>query len=327
MSRLLSLTPSESACLDALRSGTNRKMLIATRVGSNLVVTQRSLEKLESSGLARTDGRGVWHLTKQGKSVNVAIACPHRRRGRPGSAELIPTGCPARMLALLDRPRHLTELPQLLDVTRQRIHQSLVVLWTRGLIRSIDADHPNFVIARTDDSSTLLTAMQERLLSAFPEATPTTISKAAHAAKMLVCKAREHTEHLQEQGLIETVGKLGASELYKLTLAGLAHWQRNPAARRAEPPQPPVRSERVFRLLSHLERRGPDRIRDISSALGTPQQSTNALMQYLKRKKIVRPESTDRGAPYELTTSGRATLAAMKERAGPRAATDTASLM
>jgi DNA-binding IclR family transcriptional regulator len=58
------------------------------------------------------------------------------------------------MLALLDRPRHLTELPQLLDVTRQRIHQSLVVLWTRGLIRSIDSGHPNFVIARTDDSST-----------------------------------------------------------------------------------------------------------------------------------------------------------------------------
>ena len=46
-------------------------------------------------------------------------------------------------------------------------------------------------------------------------------------------------------------------------------------------------------------------------------------MQYLKRKNIVRPESTDRGAPYELTTSGRATLAAMKERAGPRAAADT----
>ena len=144
--------------------------------------------------------------------------------------------------------------------TRQRIHQSLVVLWTRGLIRSIDADHPSFVIARTDDFSTLLTAMQERLLSAFPEATPTTISKAAHAAKMSVSKAREHTEHLQEQGLIETVGKLGASELYKLTLAGLAHWQRNPAARRAEPPQPSVRSERVFRLLSHLETQGPNRI-------------------------------------------------------------------
>src|SRR5947209_20585266 len=104
MSRLLSLTPSESACLDALRSGSNRKMLIATRVGSNLVVTQRSLEKLESSGLARTDGRGVWRLTKQGKSVKVTVTCSHRRRG------LIPTGCPARMLALLDRPRHLTEL-------------------------------------------------------------------------------------------------------------------------------------------------------------------------------------------------------------------------
>ena len=174
------------------------------------------------------------------------------------------------MLALLDRPRHLTELPQLLDVTRQRIHQSLVVLWTRGLIRSIDADHPNFVIARTDDSSTLLTAMQERLLSAFPEATPTTISKAAHAAKMFVSKAREHTEHLQEQGLIETVGKLGASELYKLTLAGLAHWQRNPAARRAEPPAASCALRARFSVAFPPGNAGPEPDPEIFRALSEP---------------------------------------------------------
>ena len=145
MSRFHSLTPREAACLDALRSGANLKMLIAIQVGSNLVVTQRSLERLASSGLARTDGRGVWRLTKQGKSVNVAVAHPSQRRGRSGNGELIPTGCPARMLALLDRPRHLTELPQLLDVTRQRIHQAVIILWTRGLIRSINSNHPNFV--------------------------------------------------------------------------------------------------------------------------------------------------------------------------------------
>jgi predicted transcriptional regulator len=319
MSRFLSLTPSESACLDALRSGTNRKMFIATQVGSNLVVTQRSLERLASSGLAISDGRGVWRLTKQGKSVNVAVALPSQRRGRSGNGELIPTGCPARMLALLDRPRHITELPQLLDVTRQRIHQAVLILWTRGLIRSIGSTHPSFVIARKGDPSTLLTGNQERLLSVFQEATPTTISKAALAAKMSVSNARECGEHLQEQGLIETVGKSGASDLCKLTLAGIAHWQRNPAARRAEPPPPPLRSERIFLVLSHLERHGPTRTRDIASALGTPQPSTNALMQYLKRKEIARPKSTDHIAPYELTTDGRATLAAMKgSRTGQR---------
>ena len=311
-SRSLSLTPSESACLDALRSGTNRKMLIATKVGSNLVVTQRSLEKLASSGLARTDGRGVWRLTKQGKSVRVTVARPSQRRDRSGNGTLIPTGCPARMLALLDRPRHVTELPQLLDVTRQRIHQAVVILWTRGLIRSIDSKHPSFVIARKGDPSALLTRNQERLLSVFQEATPTTISQAALAAKMSVSNARECGERLQEQGLIETVGKLGARDLCKLTLAGMAHWQRNPAARRAEPPQSSLRSERIFRVLFHLEVQGPTRTCDIANAVGTPQQSTNALMQYLKRKDIVRPKSTDHIAPYELTIGGRATLAAMK---------------
>ena len=172
MLRPLSLTPSESACLGALRSGINRKMLIAIQVRNNLVVTQRSLERLASSGLARTDGRGVWRLTKQGNSVNVSVGRPSRRRGRPSNGKLIPTGCPARMLALLDRPRHITELPQLLDVTRQRVHQAVIILWTRGLIRSIDPNRPSFVIARKGDPSTLLTVNQERLLSVFQRGNP-----------------------------------------------------------------------------------------------------------------------------------------------------------
>ena len=76
---------------------------------------------------------------------------------------------------------------------------------------------------------------------------------------MSVSNARKCGEHLQDQGLIETVGKLGASDLCRLTLAGMAHWQRNPGARRAEPPASPLRSERIFRVLSHLEGHGPTR--------------------------------------------------------------------
>ena len=75
---------------------------------------------------------------------------------------------------------------------------------------------------------------------------------------MSVSNARECAEHLQEQGLIETEwGSWVPVHLCKLTLAGMAHWQRNPAARRAEPPPPPLRSERIFRVLSHLEGQGP----------------------------------------------------------------------
>ena len=45
-----------------------------------------------------------------------------------------------------------------------------------------------------------------------------------------------------------------------------------------------------------------------------PQQSINALMQYLKRKQLVKKTGEEISAPYSLTGEGRAALAEMKRR-------------
>jgi DNA-binding MarR family transcriptional regulator len=99
-------------------------------------------------------------------------------------------------------------------------------------------------------------------------------------------------------------------DLYRLTAAGSAHWQRSATARRADIPPLPFRSGRVFAVLSFLATRGPTRTRDVGHALGISQTSMNALMQTLKRKKMVRTQSDAHHAPYELTQDGRETLAA-----------------
>jgi hypothetical protein len=72
----------------------------------------------------------------------------------------------------------------LLGVTRQRVHQVVVALAARGLVRLGDPNFPTFVIALKDDSSILLQQKQERVLSAFPEAAATTLSKITLVTQM-----------------------------------------------------------------------------------------------------------------------------------------------
>jgi hypothetical protein len=48
--------------------------------------------------------------------------------------------------------------------------------------------------------------------------------------------------------------------------------------------------------------------------LNSPHRSINALMQYLKRKRLVAKVGQEFDAPYSLTETGRATLAEMTPR-------------
>ena len=61
-------------------------------------------------------------------------------------------------------------------------------------------------------------------------------------------------------------------------------------------------------------KRGALRIKDVSDRLRLPHQSTNALMQYLKRKALVEKLGEQVGAPFGLTALGRETLAEMAQR-------------
>jgi predicted transcriptional regulator len=320
MSKLISLTAPEAACLEALRSGTERKALIALQAGLSLRRTMRALGTLASSNLAvNNDGR-AWHLTPEGKTVDIAITQAFRTRGRKPMTRSAPGPAAARLLALLDRPRHGAELMTLLGVTRQRVHQLVVALSAFGMIRFADPTYPTFVVARKDDPSSLLRPDQERVLSAFPETVATTLSKVALVVHMSSAKVASTAESLRETGLIEKTGIATYGDLYRLTAAGSAHWQRSSTANHADVPPLPFRSDRVRAVLSCLESQGPIRTRDVGLGLGISQTSINALMQYLKRKNTVRTQTDARHAPYELTPDGRKMLAAMQRQAGAAAA-------
>ena len=75
-----------------------------------------------------------------------------------------------------------------------------------------------------------------------------------------------------------------------------------------------VRSDRVFRVLSLIADRSEVRIMEVRDALSIPHNSMNALMQYLKRRGLVRKVKRDLTAPYELTTEGCNTLGEMIRR-------------
>jgi DNA-binding MarR family transcriptional regulator len=313
MQKFISLSPSEAVCLEALRSGSDRKMLIALRAKLNLRQTRLALGGLASLGLATTDGGRTWHLTPQGKRADISITPAVRTRGRKPMTGPVLGPSAAGLLALLDRPRRGAELTASLNVTRQRIHQLVVALSARGLIRSADPNYPTFVIALKNDPSTLLRQDQERVLSAFPETKATTLSKIALATNMRAGKIATLAEFLREVELVEKTGSGTYGDLYQLTAAGSAHWQRSASARHADIPPPPFRSDRVRWVLSYLESQGPTRTRDVGRGLGVPQTSINALMQYLKRRNAVRTQTDTRHAPYGLTHDGREMLAAMKQ--------------
>jgi Mn-dependent DtxR family transcriptional regulator len=85
----------------------------------------------------------------------------------------------------------------------------------------------------------------------------------------------------------------------------------------AEAEEPPLmfRSGRIANVLAYLAEQGEARTIEVARALGFPPQSTNALMQYLKRRAMVRVQSDAFRSPYVLTDEGRELLAAMTRRA------------
>ena len=315
MPKPILLSAPEAACLKALGSGAGRKAQIALRAHLNLRQTSRALERLAALQLAVGNNRHEWHLPLRGKRSDIRIVPAARKRGPKPSTARAPGAGAARLLALLDRPRHGTELMAMRGVTRQRVHQLVVALSAFGLIRLADPDFPTFVIARNDDTSILLRSDQERLLSTFPEAEATTLSRIARVLQMPAAKLDRIAKSLCKMGLIKKAGMETYGTLFRLTPTGAAHWQRSLTAPHADTPPLPFRSDRVRAVLSCLETHGPIRTRDIGRALGVGKATINALMQYLKRKDAVRPESDAHFAPYELTAGGREILAAMRRPA------------
>ena len=302
---------------EATRSRVEQNVLTALRVSLHVQPTETA--PAPPLDFAAADGYRYWSLEATGDTC----APPDiRKRGRPPVTGLSPGSSATRLLALLEQPRHGSELPALLGVTAKRIYQLVITLSAYGLIRSADPRFPVFVLARKDDPSILLRPDQERVLSAFPSGQATTLAKIALLTHMSRGKTTTVADALCQAGLIEKTQATTFGDLYRLTAMGSAHWQRSATAPRADiASQPlPFRSDRVRDVLSHLASHGPTRTRDIGLGLAIPQTSINALMQYLKRKNVVRTQSSARIAPYELTQDGRDMLAAMRRQAGNVAA-------
>jgi DNA-binding MarR family transcriptional regulator len=172
---------------------------------------------------------------------------------------------------------------------------------------------PTWCVARTDDATRLLRRNEARALSAFPQQGSTAPLQIARKLGLPIDSAQAIVDTLLEIGLVAPPGEVGSITLLQLTRAGGDHPQRDGSAAAADHAHLPVRSDRVRSVLDHLAQAGPTRTVSIGRRLGVELGSMNALMQYLKRKGLVRKAAGENIAPYELTETGRAVWAEMTQ--------------
>jgi Mn-dependent DtxR family transcriptional regulator len=306
----LALTRAQAACLIALRRGKVAKSAVAINAKLDLIETSAALSVLARLGLAQENAaKRTWHTTPRGKTCRYRIA-PERSRCARGAPKL--TGW--RVLALLDRPRRGKEIAEKLGLSRQRVHQLVIKLHARGFVSVGDPDNPLWMVMRADNKTHLLSREEERVLSAIPREYVTDARKIRLAVGMLDNVVEKALERLLAAKLIESFEGLRGCAVYRTTIAGLNHPQRAKSARPAEEPRLPVESDRVRNVLSAIENAGALRGRDVAAMLRVPRQSLNALMQYLKRKVLVKKTGRELHAPYSLTELGHAALTEMKRR-------------
>jgi DNA-binding MarR family transcriptional regulator len=308
------LPSAEAACLQLLRAGFERRSAIALRRGHSVQRIGRALVTLSDLRLATKAEDGLWGLTALGRAVTFSVLPEFGTRGRRPLRTVVPDSTAARLLALLETPRHRADLPRLPGVSRERVRQMVVAQSAAGRIRGAGSKDPIFVLALADDPVALLTYAQERVLSAFAEEKPTTLSRLAAVAHRSPAVMARIADFLRDVGLIEEAGRATYGTLWRLTEAGRSHWQRSPDVAEAEDPPLMYRSGRIANVLAYLVDQGESRTVEVARALDIPPQSTNALMQYLKRRGMVRVRSDASRSPYAPTVEGRELLAATTRR-------------
>jgi DNA-binding IclR family transcriptional regulator len=307
------LTEAQAACLTALRRGKDSLSEVAIEAKLALEKVTVALRKLAELGLAQRDQTKAWHATRRGKTCrfDTVPARPRRSGAAPG-----PGG--RRLLEVLDRPTRGSEIVNKLGITRQGVHQLLIKLHATGHVRFADTQNPLWLVMRADDKTPVLSRNEERVLSVAPREYATDAVKIRTAAGVGDAEIHEILERLLVRRLIEASEGLRGDRVYRATDAGLKHPQRVPSAGRAQAPRLPVESERVRKVLSAIFDSGELRIKDVTNALSVPHQSMNALMQYLKRKRLVKKCGRDLHSPYALTAQGIAALAAMTRNRDPQ---------
>ena len=306
------LSVSEAACLDAIKEGLGTKTTIAVGALRDFRTVTKALKTLQQARLVRRDGDARWRVTARGQHCSVKrFPDPKPKRGSRAVGKIVQGSATDRLLITLDRPMRGKDLTALLGVSPQRVHQIVVRLLAYDKVRIGDRAHVLHIVARSNDPSVLLTRDEERVLSALPDDATTVVTGLAAAAHMPTAQIQETLARLCEMGLVENAGTRRGKVLYRLTSAGGEHFQRHNRARHAKPALLVVKSDRVRDVLSYLSDHSEARIIDVRDALGIAYASINALMQYLKRKRLVKKVGDELSAPYGLTDEGREALADM----------------
>jgi DNA-binding IclR family transcriptional regulator len=293
----------------ALRIHNGSQPKIAMEAKLALAKTAATLQTLARLGLAQQDQAKGWRATVRGKTCHFEIVAerPRRNNGLPG-----PSG--RRLLESLDRPMRGSEIVEKLGITHQAVRQLLIKLHAQGRVSFGDPEAPFWMVMRAGDKTSLLSRDEERVLSAIPREYATDAAKIRLAARVPDSKIHQILERLLVRRLVEASNGLMGNRVYRITDAGLQHSQCAPSACRAKAPRLPVESDRIRKVLSTIFDSGELRIIDVTNRLSIPQQSMNALMQYLKRKRLVRKNSRELCTPYSLTAEGLAALAEMTRR-------------
>jgi Mn-dependent DtxR family transcriptional regulator len=302
------LTESQAACLIALRHCKDSQSTVAIEAKLDLAKTATALRALARLGLAGHDQKR-WHATSCGKTCRFETV-PDRARRNNGL--LGPGG--RRLLELLDGPMRGQEIAEKLRISRQRVHQLLIELHALGCVNFGDPQAPFWIVMRAGDKTSLLSCDEERVLSAIPREYATDVTKIRIAVGVPECKAHQILERLHIRRFIEVSEGPRGTRVYRITIAGLKHPQYSQCARRAQASRLPVESDRIRQALSAILDSGELRIKDVSNALRIPNQSMNALMQYLKRKRLVKKNGRHLHSPYSLTAQGIAVLAELTRR-------------
>lgn len=306
----LVLTPTQAACLGALRGRELLKSEIAIETKLNLVTSARELHRLAHLGLAKRDKNHRWHVTARGKTCRFEIIPnrPHRNGATLGPGA-------ERLLDMLDRPMRQSLIAEKLGVRQQRAHQLIIKLHALGRVRFADPTRPSWLVMKAGDKTPFLSRDAERVLSVLPDDYATNVKKISIAARMSAGKVEGILQELIDLSLAKALQGLDGSPSYRISRAGLEHPQRVADRDRARAPRLPVESDRVRVVLSTIRDCGSLRIRDATVRLEIPHQSLNALFQYLKRKRLIAKIGDDLHAPYSLTDDGRVALTEMGRRA------------
>jgi len=308
----LVLTQPQAACLIALRRCKETQPKIAVEAKLALAKTAAALRILGRLGLAEHDQAKKWHATPHGRICRFETAPDRPRPNR------LPGAGGRRLLALLDRPMRGREIVEKLEMTHQGVRQLLIKLHAHGHVRFADPENPFWLVMRVGDKTPVLSRHEERVLSAVPRDYATDATKIRIAAGVPDSEIHQILERLLVRRFIEMSDGLRGTRVYRTTDAGFSHPQCDQSAYRAQAQRPPVESDRIRQVLSAIFDSGELRIRDVTSTVSVPHQSINALMQYLKRKRLVKKSGRELHSPYVLTAEGIAALAEMTRNLGRR---------